>query len=402
MASSSVSDEAALRRAAAGEAGGVTRHPSLSFPTRPERQLPKRSSTHSGHLIPARWRRRKKAEVIWHPYVPPATSDQSLSDSGHRPEVTCLISELDERRAVRTSPQGSRHRFSVPSVFVQAPSFRRESPGGARSRKTWADAAPFSRSWDDRNGCWAEPSPSPTDADREPAPADHSPALTDPGPMFPDPAPLSELRPGLVDVGSAPHLLDRLPIDVEPCDTDGELFASARQLEELSAAETSDEDRLPLQPLPAVSSLPDFQRVARPRSATSSLERKHSLPAAANKRVQILEPGEVEELAGRAAVIPGAAAPVRGTPSGSSGIVDGAQGPPGASGPSETPGPSGSPDPPGRGIGEVLGRGEPPGMGVGDSPGRGVGQSPGRSAEEPPQSSVSPSQRRIEARRRRQ
>ncbi|XP_043200458.1 bestrophin-1-like isoform X1 [Amphibalanus amphitrite] len=385
VTSSGVSDDAALRRAADGE-GVVTRHPSLSFQTRMDRQLPKRSSTHSGHLIPARWRRRKKAEVIWHPYVPPATSDQSLTDSG-RPEVTCLISELDERRTTDASPQGSQHRFSVPSVFVQAPSFRRESPGGSRSRKTWADAAPFSRSWDDRNGCWTDLSPSPTECVHEPTPADHSPALTDPGPLFTDRG-LSDPGPSLARSGSAAQLLHHIPVELDPCDTDGELFASAHQLEDTSCAEASDEDQFPLHPLPAVSSLPDFQRVAQSGSATSSLERKHSLPASANKRVQILEPSEVEQLAHRAVAATAATAATSATssetPTASTGTRDttlgtaGTQESPTASGPREpqTPESPGTSEPSGPPLGTSRPSGAPE---SGSSGARGFSGRPGSS-----------------------
>ena len=247
---------------------------------------------------------------------------------------------------------------------------------------------------------------------------------------------------GLVTPGPITQLLDPTPADLDPSEADVEVFASANQLEDLSA-EASDDDRYPLQPLPSVSSLPDIQRAAKPSSSASSLERKHSLPASANKRVQILEPGEVEQLLGRAVprgmtaamAIPGAAR----SPGSGSG-PPGALGMPGTSGTSgsprtlgtlaeqEIPGPSGMPGTSGiSGSHRMLGTlseqelpgpsgmsgtsgtsGSPRCPGMPESPGPpvspggnsgppGMGESPGPPGLPP--ASVSPSQRRIEAQR---
>ncbi|XP_037075394.1 bestrophin-4-like [Pollicipes pollicipes] len=103
----STSDEAVLRRHCLAPSGGaVERHTSMSAPNRAERRLPKRSvSWQSPHLIPARWRRRKRAEVIWHPL----------------PDIQRANTSSLERKHSLPAPANKRVQIVAPSELDELP-----------------------------------------------------------------------------------------------------------------------------------------------------------------------------------------------------------------------------------------------------------------------------------------
>ncbi|XP_037075395.1 bestrophin-1-like [Pollicipes pollicipes] len=106
-ATSSTSDEAVLRRHCLAPSGGaVERHTSMSAPNRAERRLPKRSvSWQSPHLIPARWRRRQRAEVIWHPL----------------PDIQRANTSSLERKHSLPAPANKRVQIVAPSELDELP-----------------------------------------------------------------------------------------------------------------------------------------------------------------------------------------------------------------------------------------------------------------------------------------